>query len=93
MSTDPMADQYRRRAEELRRLATELEASPVLRLQDGAGCDTWTSPAIDACRTILAGDQARLLQAATELHEQAGWYEHQADALDAIAAAAAAAAR
>jgi hypothetical protein len=87
MSTDPTAAQYRRRALELRRLAAELEESPVLRLHDGAGTETWASPGADACRTMLADDQARLLHAAAELHEQAWWYEQQADALDAIAAA------
>jgi hypothetical protein len=35
----------------------------------------------------LSDDQARLLHAAAELHQQAWWYEHQADALDAVAAA------
>jgi hypothetical protein len=89
VSADPMAEEYRRRAGELRRLAAQLEESPVLRLHDGAGTETWSSPGADACRTILADDQARLLHAAAELHEQAWWYEYQADALDAIAAAAA----
>jgi hypothetical protein len=85
-----MADEYRRRADELRRLAAQLEESPVLRLHGGAGTDTWRGPGADACRTMLADDQVRLRHAAEELLEQAWWYEHQAEALDAIAAAAAA---
>jgi hypothetical protein len=93
MSADPTAAQYRQRAFELRRLAAELESSPVLRLHDGAGTETWSSPGADTCRTILADDQARLRHAAAELHEHAWWYEHQADALDAIAAARLAAGR
>jgi hypothetical protein len=35
----------------------------------------------------LTDDQVRLRHAAGELRQQAWWYEHQADALDAIAAA------
>jgi hypothetical protein len=86
MSTDPTAAQYRQRAMELRRLAAELSESPVLRLHDGAGTETWASPGADVCRTILADDQARLLHATAELLEHACWYEQQAGALDAIAA-------
>ena len=87
MSHDPTADEYRRRAAELRRLAEQLERSPVLRLHDGATNDTWSSAAAEACRTTLRDDQARLLHAAAELNQQAWWYEHQADALDAVAVA------
>ena len=87
MSADPTAAQYRRRALEMRRLAAELAESPVLRLHNDAGTETWASPGADACRTMLADDQARLLHAAAELREHAWWYEQQADALDAIAAA------
>lgn len=87
MPHDPAADEYRRRAAELRRLIAELEGSPVLRLHDAAGVETWTSPGADACRSTLGADQARLLHAIVELAQQAWWYEQQADALDAIAAA------
>jgi hypothetical protein len=87
MSVDPMAAEYRRRAAELRALAGALEASPILRLHELAGTDTWSSPGADACRSTLADDQVRLRNAAGELRQQAWWYEHQADALDAVAAA------
>jgi hypothetical protein len=87
MSVDPLAAEYRRRAAELRALAGELEASPVLRLHEIAGTDTWSSPGADACRSTLTDDQVRLRHAADELRQQAWWYEHQADALDAVAAA------
>jgi hypothetical protein len=87
LSHDPTAGEYRRRAAELRRLAVQLEASPVLRLHGGATADTWSSPSAEACRSTLSDDQARLLHAAAELHQQAWWYEHQADALDAVTAA------
>jgi hypothetical protein len=87
MSVDPMPAEYRRRAAELRALAGELEASPILRLHEIAGTDTWSSPGADACRSTLTDDQVRLRHAAGELRQQAWWYEHQADALDAIAAA------
>jgi hypothetical protein len=87
MSVDPMAAEYRRRAAELRALAGQLDESPVLGLDAAAGADTWSSPGADACRTTLADDQVRLRSAAAELRQQASWYEHQADALDAIAAA------
>jgi hypothetical protein len=88
VAQDPAADEYRRRAVELRRLIAELEAAPVLRLHHAAGTDTWTSPAADVCRSMLRDDQTRLLHAIAELEQHAWWYEHQADALDAIAAAA-----
>jgi hypothetical protein len=87
LSHDSTADEYRLRAAELRRLAGQLERSPVLRLHGGAADDTWSSPSAEACRSTLSADQARLLHAAAELHQQAWWYEHQADALDAVAAA------
>ena len=87
MPVDPLAAEYRRRATELRSLAARLEDSPVLRLHEGAGVETWASPGADACRTTLADDQVRLRNAAAELRQQAWWYEHQADALDAAAAA------
>lgn len=88
MTQDPVADEYRRRAAELRRLVAELEGSPVLRLHHVAGTDTWSSPGADVCRSTLRDDQTRLLHAIAELEQHAWWYEHQADALDAIAAAA-----
>jgi hypothetical protein len=87
MSVDPLAADYRRRAAELRSLAVRLEDSPVLRLHEDAGVDTWASPGADTCRTTLADDQVRLRNAAAELRQQAWWYEQQADALDAVAAA------
>ena len=87
MSGDPMAGEYRRRAAELRALATRIESSPVLRLHEGAGADTWSSPGAEACRGTLADDQVRLRHSAAELREHAWWYEQQADALDAVAAA------
>jgi hypothetical protein len=87
LSHDPTADEYRRRAAELRRLAAQLEQSPVLRLHGDADAETWSSPGADACRATLSEDQARLRHAADELSQQAFWYEHQAAALDAVAAA------
>jgi hypothetical protein len=88
VAQDPAADEYRRRAAELRRLIAELEASPVLRLHHAAGTDTWSSPGAEVCRSTLRDDQARLLNAIAELAQHAWWYEQQADALEAIAAAA-----
>jgi hypothetical protein len=87
VAQDPAAEEYRRRAAELRRLIAELAGSPVLRLHDAAGTGTWSSPGADACRSTLRDDQARLHHAIVELEQHAWWYEHQADALDAIAAA------
>jgi hypothetical protein len=87
MSGDPTADEYRRKAAELRSLAGELEGSPVLRLHHGAGPETWSSAGVESCRSTLGEDQARLLHAVAELRYHASWYEHQADALDAVAAA------
>ena len=48
--SDPHADELRRRAGELRRLASRLGAVPLADLDGWAGPDTWSSPGADECR-------------------------------------------
>ena len=69
--TDPHADEYRRRAAGLRRLAARLDDSPLLVLHRWAGEDTWSSPRVDDCRAQLASDQTRIRAAADELRWEA----------------------
>jgi hypothetical protein len=85
--SDPQADDYRRRAIELRRLANHLETTPLLSLHRWAEEDTWSSPRADECRDLLIADQSRVRRAVDDLRDQAWWYERQADHLDAAAAA------
>ena len=90
MPTDPRADDHRRRAAELRRLADRIDDTPLLTLHEWAGGDTWMSPRTAELRSQLSTDQRRVRDAAIELRYQAWWLERQADALDAAAAATAA---
>jgi hypothetical protein len=84
--SDPQADEYRRRATELRRLANHLENTPLLSLHQWAGDDTWSSPGADECRDLLTADQSRVRRAVGDLRHQAWWYDRQAEHLDAEAA-------
>jgi hypothetical protein len=86
--SDPEAAELRRRAQELRRLARDLEGSPLLSLHLWAGIDTWSSPRADECRDLLASDQSRLGGAVDDLLTHARWFERRADELDALAARA-----
>lgn len=86
MSTDPLADEYRRRARDLRRVAVRLDAVDLAGLEAWAGPDTWVSPAAGDCRGALARDRQRLDHAVDELGERARRLEREADGLDAAAA-------
>ena len=89
MPTDPHADEYRRRAAALRRMAAQLDDTPLLTLHRWAGDDTWTSPRVAACRDQLAGDQAGIRTAADDLRGHAWRFERRAETLEAAAALAA----
>jgi hypothetical protein len=89
--TDPRADDHRRRAAALRRLADRMDDTPLLTLHEWAGGDTWVSPRAEELRSQLSTDQTRVRSAAIDLRYQAWWLERQAEALDDAAAAAAAA--
>jgi hypothetical protein len=84
--SDPEAAELRRRAQELRRLARDLEASPLHSLHLWAGVDTWSSPRADECRDLLTSDQSRLRRATDDLIAYARWLERRADERDALAA-------
>lgn len=79
------ADQFRRRAAELRALATTIEAGPVMRLEQLAGDDTWRGLRPTLCRTLLATNVHQLHQAADDLRWQAWLFEQRADELDVLA--------
>lgn len=86
MSTDPQADEYRRRARDLRRVAAQLDAVDLAGLEAWAGPDTWVSPAADDCRAALSRHRQRLDHSVDELGERARRLEREADGLEAAAA-------
>lgn len=85
MNATSRADQLRRRAHDLRRLADDIEASPVMRLDHHAGDDTWrgTRPAL--CRVTLRSNQQQLHRAADDLRWHAERMLHHAEELEVIA--------
>ena len=87
MASDPAADEYRRRAAHLRRLAARLEDVPLADVESWAGPDTWRSAGADHCRQQLAIDRQRIAHAADEVRERAWGFERHSDAVDAAAAA------
>jgi hypothetical protein len=87
VASDTTADEYRRRAADLRRLAARLDAVPLADVESWAGPDTWRSAGADHCRQQLAIDRQRIAHAVDELRERAWMFERQADAVDAAAAA------
>ena len=59
MPTEPAADQHRRRADELRRYAAHLDATPIDEMLCWAGPDTWLSPQADELALELRRDRVR----------------------------------
>jgi hypothetical protein len=87
MDATARANHLRRRARDLRDLATAIENLPVMSLETHADGDTWRGPRPDLCRSTLRANQRQLHGAAEDLRWQAYRFEHQAAELDAIAAA------
>ena len=85
MNATARATQLRQRARQLRRLAEEIEASPVMRLDRHGDVDTWRGPRPDLCRATLVRNQHQLHAAADDLREHAWRLEQQAEELEAIA--------
>ena len=85
---DPHAVDCRRRAAELRRMASRLDDSPLLVLHRWAGEDTWSSPTVEDRRAQLASDQNRIRAAADELRTEARRLERRAEVREASLAAA-----
>ena len=86
MPIDPPAQELRRRALELRRLAVRLDGVTLHAVTAWAGPDTWRSPAADECRAMLSRDRQRIAHAVDELRDRAWRLDQQADALEALAA-------
>lgn len=82
------ADLARRRARRLRSIAVRIEHSPVMRLEQFAGDDTWTGPSPELCQSTLRTNLAQLHRAADELRWQAWLFEQRANALDLASALA-----
>ena len=87
---DPEAARLRASADELRRLASAIEASPVMELDRYAGEDTVTGPRFDELLIRLRRCQHDLFAQAEELRWTAHRWHLQADELDAAALRAAA---
>ncbi len=85
MPTDPAAAEHRRRADELRRYASHLEATPVDEMLRRAGAHTWISPRAEELGGELRTDRGRLLAVVDDLRRHAHWLDAQATALDAAA--------
>jgi hypothetical protein len=85
MNTIARALQLRQRADHLRRLADDIEASPVMRLDRHGDADTWRGARPDLCRVTLAANQHQLHAAADDLRWHAYRFERQADELEAVA--------
>ena len=81
------AIEFRRRAADLRQLASAIEQLPALRLDVHAGDDTWRGNRAALCRSVLSTNQGQLHVAADQLRWRAIEFERQADGLDAAAAA------
>jgi hypothetical protein len=82
MPTDPTAAEHRRRADELRRYAAHLEATPLDDMLRWAGPDTWISSRADELLGELCTDRRRLAAAVDDLRRHAHWLDAQASALD-----------
>ena len=81
MPVPTSAQQLRHRATTLRRLAREIEQSPVWQLDALAGEGTWRFPAADRCRETLAADLQALHQVVEDLRAVAWRLEQTADVL------------
>jgi hypothetical protein len=81
MPVPQSAHQLRQRAAALRRLMLEIDRSPVMQLDALAGEDTWSFPAAERCRELLAADVQALHQVVEDLRSVAWRLEQAADAL------------
>lgn len=82
MTPTARAAQLRRRAQHLRTLATAIEATPAMSLDQHAQDDTWCGQRPLLCRTLLASSQHQLHAAADDLRAQAYRFEREADDLE-----------
>lgn len=82
---DPEAQELRRRAAELRRLATAIEAATVMRLDQHAGEATVRAPRFDELLDRLRRTQHDMYTSADELRFSAYHLELRADEVDAAA--------
>jgi hypothetical protein len=82
MPSDPTAADHRRRANELRRYAAHLGATPIDDMLRWSGVDTWMSPHAFELGAELRGDRSRLADAVDDLRRHAHWLDVQAATLD-----------
>lgn len=74
--------QLRHRADELRGLATRVEATAAMTLLGDADDTTWRGPGPELCRRLLAGNQQQLRLAVEELRRRAGALDQQATEIE-----------
>ncbi len=85
-----LADVYRQRARNLRRLAATMADTPAMTLRMFADEQTWRGPRALACTSDLQRAEWEIHREIDSLHTRAWRFDREADRLDAQAAAAAA---
>jgi hypothetical protein len=80
------ANQLRSRARHLTGLAATIDATPALRLHEGAHADTWRGHRPLLCENVLATNRRQAAEAVLELRLQAFLMEYRAQQLEAAAA-------
>jgi hypothetical protein len=86
MTPTDRAAHLRRRASQLRELATDIEALPIMRLGRYGDDDTWRGPRAALCRATLTANQRQLHTAAEDLRWHAYRLDQQAAELDVVVA-------
>jgi hypothetical protein len=89
MSTDATSSRLRTRARALRDLASTIERTPAMSLDQAAGDDTWRGQRPLLCHNVLVANLAQLHGAVDDLRWRAWQLERQANEHDAATAAAA----
>lgn len=83
-SHHPLSSVLRQRAGHLRELASAIERSLVMRLDDAGDTSSWTTNRGRLCRRMLDRNLHQLHQAAEDLLETAIRFRQRADELDLI---------
>lgn len=83
MNPTARVEELRRRATQLRGLATRIEQASVMQLDRAAGHDTWRGTRADLCRATLERNVHQLHLAADDLRWHAHRLAREADALEA----------
>ncbi len=83
--TQETAHLLRRRAGDLRHLASDIEGSSIMALHRYASDETWRGTRPHRCVELLRIQQTRLRRDAIDLRSQADAFERRADELEQVA--------